>query len=494
MTKINSLESLPADCQKLLWICESVWDINESNLFEIRQKIVYALENNILTERNVVKILNSVFSIRVRKMKLIADLLEQLLTQDKVLLKEKYFLYAKELKTILIRRKALEGDVPPEYEEKQEEDILQIYEKGTVEYCIVWDDYETLDKLYTAEGFMFDDKRHHKSILSCAALRGSVNCFKYLVLKGEKITQEDYEYAFAGNNKEILEMCEKDFQVTPQCIDNAVKWHHNKMVQEIMQNHELEYSWNTSLQNYNLPCYFTKLFKINYVNFKDIHQDNALIVAARFGLVPIVKLLLDEENAGIEEVNKYDQTALIAACENNFVGAMKVLIAHQANINVRDVFQRTPLISATNYNAVDAVRLLLANGAKVDDVDEQGNSALHITARENFVEILDILLEYKAKIDIKNNDGLTPLWLASSAGHPEIVKTLISHGADIEVKNQDGWTPLMIAAQFNRHEVAKCLMDAKADVNVKTADGLTAMDIAKNHGSRDAYRVLRGNA
>lgn len=490
MTRINSLTDLPEDCKELLGLCELIWDIEDANVQEIRERIIKDIDQSIVSERLIVKILNSVFINRTKRMKPIADLLQLLTTKDNLCLKEKFYQYCKEIKTILILRKCIQGEIPEEYTDKTEEDIFNVYESGSLENAIVWDNFEELQKIHKLDGIKFDTEKHKMSILSFAASWGSVSCFKYLVMNGEKVTQEDYENAFTGNSREIIDMLKEQFQITNKCIDNAVLGHHNNLVNEIMEQYNLEYSWATCLNHYNLPCYFSKLFKVIYVDYKDIYQDSALTSASKFGLVPIVRLLIETEHSNIEQVNRYEQTPLLCAAENNFVGVMKVLLEKNAKVDVKDVYKRTPLISASNFNSIDAVKLLIHHGAKVDSVDELGNSPLHIACANGSDDLVKFLLENGANIELKNNDGLTPLWVASSSNSIGCVEILLDHNADAEAKNAQGWTPLMIASQFNRADIVKLLVEHKANVEYSTESGETSMEIARKFGSKDVFNLL----
>ena len=110
---------------------------------------------------------------------------------------------------------------------KTNENIFDFAVKGTIERAIFDDDVESLrgflhidtsEKIkssririsefyslnFVTDTFGFD--KHEISLYECAALFGSLKCFKYLVMNRNEIDDDVFKFACAGNNYEIVHL------------------------------------------------------------------------------------------------------------------------------------------------------------------------------------------------------------------------------------------------------------------------------------------------
>lgn len=139
-------------------------------------------------------------------------------------------------------------------------------------------------------------------------------------------------------------------------------------------------------------------------------------------------------------------TPLLRVAVSQDIDAMRLLLAHGAEVDLPNVMGVTPLMAvagiggarggvfSTNFGsqqrAIEALELLLAAGADVnarivDEYDRTGTIARgsSMTFRE----------------------GHTPLFAAVSRGWADVVEFLLANGADVDVTDANGLTPVDVA-------------------------------------------------
>lgn len=132
----------------------------------------------------------------------------------------------------------------------------------------------------------------------------------------------------------------------------------------------------------------------------------------------------------VDQFDSLGQTALIAAVSHNSLECARILLDHQASVNLADGSGWSPLIYAAYF----------------------GDSA----------ELLTELLKHGADINARNDRGITALFLASAVGHEEQVKFLLGHGADRSIESTAGYTPLRIAKLRGQGRIVALLESAAA--------------------------------
>lgn len=99
------------------------------------------------------------------------------------------------------------------------------------------------------------------------------------------------------------------------------------------------------------------------VNIKDKGCDTALMRAARYGYLEIVKVLI---KAGADVNAKSSRgSALIFAAKYGHIEIINMLIKAGADVNVKDVYGETALMKAAKSSNAETVNVLLNAGAKV---------------------------------------------------------------------------------------------------------------------------------
>ncbi|MBX5461848.1 MAG: ankyrin repeat domain-containing protein [Steroidobacteraceae bacterium] len=160
-------------------------------------------------------------------------------------------------------------------------------------------------------------------------------------------------------------------------------------------------------------------------------------------LFPPYRSLRDDR--GADTMLTVGTTPLIRAARAGDVAAMRLLLAHGANVELTTARGITPLMAAagngaskidtrgryrTEEQAIEAVKLLLAAGANVNARDESGQTALHGAARWGWNDLVKTLVAANVDLNAKDAQGRTAADIArgssggasgraSAEAHPE---------------------------------------------------------------------------
>lgn len=150
--------------------------------------------------------------------------------------------------------------------------------------------------------------------------------------------------------------------------------------------------------------------------------ETPLMVASTYGLIDIVRVLL-ENGADVDTITWYgDSTALNYAAANGHTGVVSLLIEHGAT--------DPSLVDAVKSGDIEKVHTLIKNGADINS-KVYNATALLWASSEGHLEILNLLIKEGADIDTGDRVNQTPLMLAAENGHIDIVKLLIKNDADV---------------------------------------------------------------
>jgi ankyrin repeat protein len=250
--------------------------------------------------------------------------------------------------------------------------------------------------------------------------------------------------------------------------------------------------------------------------------------AARFGLVGILKLLLNN-GADVNVHGGRYGTAIHAASTLGYGEIVEVLLKYRANVKKRAKGTRceTALTAASRHGHLQIVELLLNNGA---DVNTQGESfsygtALQAASRGGHVQIVDLLLNKGADVNITggrfgnaliaasfcgyleiavrlidaganidaadmSNDYGTALHAASRGGHLPIVELLLRRGADVNIHHGDWGTALIAASEMGQYHIVQILVNHGVNVNLQSKRMGTALQVTAERGQIQIARLL----
>jgi uncharacterized protein len=148
---------------------------------------------------------------------------------------------------------------------------------------------------------------------------------------------------------------------------------------------------------------------------------------------------------------------LLLAAMNYDNEAIKVLLAHGAEVDVPNVFEITPLMAAAGMSGSSR------GGVGSAIIGSPGRQQVDVQARA--ITTIDILLDAGANINARvtdshthtaklvayvqgrDHEGQTALFSAAEAGWDRVVKHLVDHGADATVRDDTG----KLALDYARH-------------------------------------------
>ncbi len=126
------------------------------------------------------------------------------------------------------------------------------------------------------------------------------------------------------------------------------------------------------------------------------------------------------------------------------IDAIVLLLRHGAKVKGWDVNKEgDPLFLAVFNNHIEAVRLLLAHGADPNVRSGEGESPLPFCAEKGYLEMARLLLLCGANKTIHEGvmpSGMNALGYAATRLHVDMVRLLLTHGADPLVGDADDIT------------------------------------------------------
>ncbi len=195
-------------------------------------------------------------------------------------------------------------------------------------------------------------------------------------------------------------------------------------------------------------------------------QQSELLGKAGIGDLDAVKALI-ESGADIDaQGDSYGYTALISACEHNYIEMVRYLLSKGADPNITAKDGSTALIRAAG-NAPDAVEPLLSAGADIDARADDGTGVMTqcvfgVLYKGYPMELAELLVSRVSDADEAMSapdaiSGYTPVFWAARENHEQLVRLLVEHGADVNAAAKDGKTPLTLAEEEGHQGMVKLL-------------------------------------
>jgi N-acyl-D-amino-acid deacylase len=260
-------------------------------------------------------------------------------------------------------------------------------------------------------------------------------------------------------------------------------------------------------------------------NVADGDGTPALMSAILFGDARLAELLL-KHGADANQPGPAGTTALMWAVPD--VEKVRILLAHEANVNARSETDRTALLAAASYPGTgDVLRALLDHGADLNAQDKGGATALALAVRASDIGVVRFLVERGldpngltpaarraafARYDLptteylmsKSVSGMPDVLITAAAWQaPPLVARWLESGANVNASNpaQYARTPLLTAvtSEAASPETLKLLLEHGADPNARTTEGESPLDWAIYKGDQskiqilEQYRATRGN-
>ncbi|RLN47372.1 hypothetical protein BBJ29_005220 [Phytophthora kernoviae] len=166
------------------------------------------------------------------------------------------------------------------------------------------------------------------------------------------------------------------------------------------------------------------------VNFKTEKRTYALLLAAQKGWEDMTRFLLGRD-ANEESKNM----ALIPAAHFGHLPVVKMLLETGGNQNYANKKGTTPLMRAAQEGRDAVVKFLIKKGADTCAANNEGMTALMLAAQRGHANIATTLMKSGSNVNKQTRQGSTALLLAAKRGHTAAVEALMTAGADIFLKD-----------------------------------------------------------
>jgi ankyrin repeat protein len=272
---------------------------------------------------------------------------------------------------------------------------------------------------------------------------------------------------------------------------------------------------------------------VEYGFLVDCHTTRArtpLMYAVKGNHVDVVRFLVGDCGASINEQNEMGMTPLYIAAQDGHVEIVKYLVSKGADVNLANRTRHTPLHEAVAGGFLEVVSFLLDHGADKHAVDAMGVTIWHEAAGNGSVDLLNVLVQHgvslhpsgeqhqvdrvmarhpfhyaavegraafieamlaKGLVDVNmtDADNCTAVYYAAANGHADVLKVLLAHGGDPNVCSIRR-SPLHCAVEWRRLDCIRLLLSHGALIGAKDKDELTPMAIAQQRQDAEVVACL----
>lgn len=197
---------------------------------------------------------------------------------------------------------------------------------------------------------------------------------------------------------------------------------------------------------------------------------------------------------------------------------VRILLEHDANINVVDANGRTPLMLALDISSfskhkdilvnMEITKLLIEKGAKIDIKDHSGETAITYAIKNKRGTLAMLLSEAKrtktdAGLNTVNQHGQTPLLAIIQKCFEKneenlfpmlyltVLKPVFKHGVNVDAQDSKGCTALMLAVINKATDLAEYLLDQNANPCIPDAKGETPLSRAQANSQPEMVDLLK---
>ncbi|KAI0042760.1 ankyrin [Auriscalpium vulgare] len=168
-----------------------------------------------------------------------------------------------------------------------------------------------------------------------------------------------------------------------------------------------------------------------------------IFVAAQRGDVALIRELIDSGRARATDRDEQNITPLHWAAINAQVAACRFLLEQGAEVDaLGGDLVATPMQWAARGGYLYVIQVLVAHNADPNIKDSQGYNTLHLVTHSSSVMPLLYLLHQPVSVDERDSAGHTALMWAAYQGDALSVELLLKHGASVNVRDDAGLTPL----------------------------------------------------
>ena len=221
------------------------------------------------------------------------------------------------------------------------------------------------------------------------------------------------------------------------------------------------------------------------------YGDTPLHIACRYGLLNVVKYIIDEARPVLGFAIELN-SLLNVACLTNHANIIQYLLQTDKLSGINTKFHPTGVVVRPTTSDHEALPLLspLHTACKCGNIslvktllrdcrccsvtsDANGDTPLHCACISDITDIVDLLLTNFGELHtVQNSKGNTPLHVACEWGSFNAAHILITRlHCDPNVCNKNGEMPLHLACKYGRLDICKLLLDDdRCNVTVQTSE------------------------
>lgn len=217
------------------------------------------------------------------------------------------------------------------------------------------------------------------------------------------------------------------------------------------------------------------------------------VVKAIFGKTSIetLRYLISLEGNEIDKITHDKRTYIFWAAYSGDTDFMKLLIANNANLNVKDSHQYSPLTfaAASGQTNLEVYKILVEAGIEVTkDFDEHGANAFLLSLQHvKDFELTDYFISKGVDIKSVDNDGNGAFNYAAKGGNKNVLNELIAKGLPYKNTNYNGGNAVLLATKESRKGY-RSLEDFKFLVSLGIEPNVT-----NNEGNNAIHNLSYGN-
>jgi ankyrin repeat protein len=231
------------------------------------------------------------------------------------------------------------------------------------------------------------------------------------------------------------------------------------------------------------------------INFMQANIDGQypLIIAVKEGHAACVDILLKKLEIDVNEIlNNDGGTLLHTVATSGDTETFKALLNGGANPFLENDNGETPAGLAVARRNIDMMKAILDT---VTDVNQSVDTKLSALLKQAIVsrnaQMVELVLDRGADPNLSFADNPKPLLVAAAYGAVSIVSQLLARGAEIDARNQDdGFTALHYAVYDNSIPMMNELLKYKLNLNLLNSDGCTPLHMAVIEGRDKSVAVL----
>lgn len=195
-----------------------------------------------------------------------------------------------------------------------------------------------------------------------------------------------------------------------------------------------------------------------------------------------------------ERQSQMKRSMLDFALINDVPPVFDKALAHQVDVNKRDIYGHSCLAYACLECEVEKAFQLIEHGADINLQTYSGYSPIHYAIHYENPPLFEMLMAEKPNLNLRTYTGRTPLMMAVREGQQAMLASIVSEAPETiaQLDNLNS-SALMYAVYYDHLECAETLIDYGQDIHLINDRGVTALGNACKKGNKEMVALLLRN-